>query len=159
MDPDERSSRRRERLHDMNGHAVLSPVERLLTVNEVADVLRVSRAQLYVLVNRGDLRPTRVGMRMRFPPEEVRRYLSAGPRGSRRAETESNPTTASEWRADLYDIARGAAREEIASLAGLVLRRLQNVGLEGLPGDLREIFGEALADFSGHTGSGEEPGE
>lgn len=73
-------------------------------------------------------------------------------------------------RSDVQDLAREVAREEVASLAGLVLRRLQDVTPEGLPndpdpdlmvtvGDLRSIFGEALADFSGHTGSGEEPGE
>lgn len=73
-------------------------------------------------------------------------------------------------RSDVQDLAREVAREEVASLAGLVLRRLQDVTPEGLPndpdpdlmvtvGDLREIFGEVLADFSGWTGSGEEPGE
>lgn len=81
-----------------------------------------------------------------------------------------DPDERSEWREDMYDIARGVAREEVASLCGLVLRRLQDVTPEGLPndpdpdlmvtvGELRSMFGEALADFSGHTGSGEEPGE
>lgn len=77
-----------------------------------------------------------------------------------------DPDERSEWRADMYEIALEAAREEIASLAGLVLRRLQNVRDEDLADDLpdyypvfRSIWGEVLADFSGHTGSGEEPGE
>lgn len=48
---------------------------------------------------------------------------------------------------EVREIARKIAREEIASLCGLVLRRLG-----GAPNrDLEQIFGEALADFSGHT--------
>lgn len=61
----------------------------------------------------------------------------------------------------IQDQIRKIAREEIASLCGLVLRRLQD---GTWPGDahlakenLAAIFGEALADFSGHT-KGEEPG-
>ena len=52
------------------------------------------------------------------------------------------------------EIARKAAREEVSSLCGLVLRRLQDVGPPQEPvnvGDLLSIFGEALSDFSGHT--------
>lgn len=68
-------------------------------------------------------------------------------------------------RSDIQDLAREVAREEVASLAGLILRRLQDVRDEDLADDLpdyypvfRSIWGEVLADFSGHTGSGEEPG-
>lgn len=63
---------------------------------------------------------------------------------------------------------RQIAREEIASLAALVLRRTQdeeltrsfdrNITDTQIRGKLAEIFGEALADFSGHT-KGEEPGD
>jgi len=63
---------------------------------------------------------------------------------------------------------RAIARAEIASLAGLVLRRTSEEHLSRSPdrnitdtqirGMLAEIFGEVLADFSGHTG-GDEPGE
>jgi len=65
-------------------------------------------------------------------------------------------------------IAQGAARAEIASLAGLVLRRTSEEHLSRSPDRnitdtqirwmLAEIFGEALADFSRHTGDGEAPG-
>ncbi len=47
----------------------------LLTVNEVAALLRVSRFSIYRLVRQGDLVPYRVGDRMRFRPEEVDGYL------------------------------------------------------------------------------------
>lgn len=47
---------------------------------------------------------------------------------------------------------RRIAREEIASLCGLVLRRLQEVGTGEndpiTPADLASIFGEALNDFT-----------
>lgn len=63
--------------------------------------------------------------------------------------------------------ARDIARAEIASLAGLVLRRTSEEHLTRSPdrnitdtqirGMLAEIFGEVLSDFSGHT-EGEQPG-
>ena len=60
---------------------------------------------------------------------------------------------------------RRIAREEIASLAGMMLSRLQheaptrsierNLTVELLMG----LWGEALSDFSGRTGGGQEPGQ
>lgn len=50
----------------------------------------------------------------------------------------------------LEEMMRRIAREEIASLAGLALRRSDE--------DDSSFWGEALSDFSGHT-KGEEPGE
>ena len=68
---------------------------------------------------------------------------------------------------DLHAIMRQIARQEIASMAGLVLRRAQeeqltrleerNIAEETVNAKLRAIFGEVLSDFSGHT-KGEEPG-
>ena len=65
--------------------------------------------------------------------------------------------------------AREIAREEIASLAGLVLRRLQeehptrsferNMADDAVRDRMSAIFAEALADFSGHAGEGAAPGE
>lgn len=64
--------------------------------------------------------------------------------------------------------AKLAARQEIASMAGLVLRRSQEVQLtrleernianEAVREALAQIFGEVLSDFSGHTGDGSDPG-
>lgn len=55
--------------------------------------------------------------------------------------------------------ARRIAREEIASLAGLVLSRVGDLSTGYVTtGQMASIFGEALSDFSGHTGLGEEPG-
>lgn len=65
--------------------------------------------------------------------------------------------------------ARRVAREEIASLAGLVLSRTsmddahlsrsieRNAADDEVRRHLAEIFGEVLADFSGHT-TGDQPG-
>ena len=62
--------------------------------------------------------------------------------------------------------AREIAREEIASLCGLVLRRVQdehpsrsierNAAEDVVHGELARIFGELLRDFGG---SDDEPGE
>jgi excisionase family DNA binding protein len=51
---------------------VLSP---LLSVNEVADLLGISRPTVYALIHRGELVPIRVGERLRFEPADVRAYL------------------------------------------------------------------------------------
>ena len=68
---------------------------------------------------------------------------------------------------EMDDHIREIAREEIASLCGLVLRRSQetdltrsierNVAHDVVDDTLAEIFGEALADFSGRT-KGDAPG-
>jgi excisionase family DNA binding protein len=50
----------------------LSP---LLSMNEMAHLLGISRKTLYALIRRGDLVPIRVGERLRFEPAEVRSYL------------------------------------------------------------------------------------
>ncbi len=61
---------------------------------------------------------------------------------------------------DTERLARQIAREEIASLCGLVLRRLQDIMTDGnvkvFASEIASIFGEALHDFGGTP---DEPGE
>jgi excisionase family DNA binding protein len=52
-----------------------TPVEELLCINDVAQVLRKSRGFVYALVRDGELHPVRVGMRLRFSAPDVRAYL------------------------------------------------------------------------------------
>jgi len=76
---------------------------------------------------------------------------------------------ATELHAVIRDVAREEARKEIASLCGLVLNRTseehftrsieRNTAEDVVADRLAAIFGEALSDFSGHTGSGAEPGD
>jgi excisionase family DNA binding protein len=47
----------------------------LLSINEVAAILGVSRASVYTLMNVGELVPIRIGERARFDPNDVRAYL------------------------------------------------------------------------------------
>ena len=72
-----------------------------------------------------------------------------------------------EQHAAVTSLARQIAREEIASLSGLVLRRLQdhvqltrslerNMAMEEIQETFNAIFGEVLRDFSATE---EEPGE
>jgi putative molybdopterin biosynthesis protein len=49
--------------------------EPLLSVNEVARLLGISRSKVYALMRDGCLRPYRVGRRARFARADVRRYL------------------------------------------------------------------------------------
>lgn len=59
--------------HDVS--ALSSPRRTLLTVDEAAEYLRVSRRQVYNLVRAGDLPAVRVGQRLRIRPDDVDAYL------------------------------------------------------------------------------------
>jgi excisionase family DNA binding protein len=61
--------------HVLTESSVDHRTRRLLTVNETAAYLSVSRQQVYALLERGDLSAVRVGTRLRFFPEELRTYL------------------------------------------------------------------------------------
>ncbi|MCH7870466.1 MAG: helix-turn-helix domain-containing protein [Planctomycetes bacterium] len=54
--------------------------ERLLTVREVAERLRVSVRTVWTLIARGSLRPTRIGRCVRIQPAELERLLADGSR-------------------------------------------------------------------------------
>ena len=48
-----------------------------MTVNEVAQLMRVSKMTVYRLVKQGDLAAVRVGRGYRIREEDVHRYLDA----------------------------------------------------------------------------------
>ena len=50
---------------------------RLLTVNEVADLLRVSRMTVYRPIKEGQIKALRVGRSYRLREDDVDEYLSA----------------------------------------------------------------------------------
>lgn len=50
--------------------------DRLLTVSEVADVMRVSNMTVYRLIKGGELAALRVGKNYRIRDRDVERYLS-----------------------------------------------------------------------------------
>lgn len=50
---------------------------RLLTVAEVASVMRVSRMTVYRLIRRGQLKAIRVGRNYRVREEDLREYLES----------------------------------------------------------------------------------
>ena len=69
---------------DMSGHAqtaYVNPERPLLTVNDVALALVVSRDSVYRLIRNGELTPVRVGTRLRFQPDDLRDYLERGRAG------------------------------------------------------------------------------
>ena len=47
----------------------------LLTIEEAAHALRISRAKLYQLIAAGDLTPVKIGRRRLFPPAEITRFV------------------------------------------------------------------------------------
>jgi len=51
------------------------PDGRLLSINQAAELLGVSRRTVYRLARRGDLVPSRVGERLRFRTNEIDEYL------------------------------------------------------------------------------------
>jgi excisionase family DNA binding protein len=50
-------------------------LSRLLSINDVAALLGISRPTVYALIRRGELVPIRVGQRARFESADVRAYL------------------------------------------------------------------------------------
>jgi excisionase family DNA binding protein len=52
--------------------------DRLLTVHEVAGIMRVSNMTVYRLIRAGDLRAARVGRGYRIRESEVDAYLNRG---------------------------------------------------------------------------------
>jgi excisionase family DNA binding protein len=71
----------------MGTHSLTPPtdeaiaLEALLTINDVARLLGVSRATVYE-TRAGELVPIRVGQRARFEPSDVRAYLERNRDGS-----------------------------------------------------------------------------
>jgi excisionase family DNA binding protein len=47
----------------------------LLSINDLAGLLGISRASVYTLIHSGELVPIRVGERIRFEPADVRAYI------------------------------------------------------------------------------------
>ena len=54
---------------------VLAPVGRLLTVSEVADLLRINKSTVYRMAKQGRLPATRVGRQWRFRKSVLDRLL------------------------------------------------------------------------------------
>jgi excisionase family DNA binding protein len=52
--------------------------ERLLSVDEAAAVLALSRASVYRVVREGGIQPYRIRGRWRFTPEQLREYIASG---------------------------------------------------------------------------------
>jgi excisionase family DNA binding protein len=52
-------------------------ISRLLTVAEVATLMRVSRMTVYRLIRRGQLKAIRVGRNYRVREDDLERYLEA----------------------------------------------------------------------------------
>lgn len=52
--------------------------DRLLTVNEVAELMRVSNMTIYRLIKAGELRAARVGRSYRVRERDVDEYLAKG---------------------------------------------------------------------------------
>ena len=56
----------------------------LLTVDETAEALAVSRSTIYRLLKSGDLVATRIGTAVRIPESSLRRFVDARIRTARR---------------------------------------------------------------------------
>ena len=53
------------------------PISRMLTVMEVAAVMRVSRMTVYRLIRRGQLTAVRIGRNYRVTQDDLERYLES----------------------------------------------------------------------------------
>ncbi len=63
---------------------VTQNLEKLLTVQDVMDILRISRPTLYRMLKTGGLRPVRIGKRTLFDPVDIRGLIEEAKRGAQR---------------------------------------------------------------------------
>ncbi len=52
-------------------------MEKLYTVKETCEILRVSRAKLYLLINDGSLRPVKIDKKTVFKESELQRFMES----------------------------------------------------------------------------------
>jgi len=71
--------------------AVTTALEPLMSVEEIADYLRISERSVYRLFDRGELASIKVGGRTRIEPAELRRFI-ADQRREPAVETEKDPS-------------------------------------------------------------------
>jgi excisionase family DNA binding protein len=58
----------------------------VMTIDELADYLKISKSTLYHLVRRGEVPGTKIGRHWRFKREAIDRWLEYGSPGGRREE-------------------------------------------------------------------------
>lgn len=68
-------------------------MDRLLAVNEVASILRISRSGLYRLMREGLLVPVKLGHRTLFEPREVERFIASCKTPMTRPQTKAERST------------------------------------------------------------------
>ncbi len=61
---------------------VTGSIDRLLTVQDIMALLRISRPTLYRLLKSGRLVPVRIGKRTLFDPEDIRSFVEASKKAS-----------------------------------------------------------------------------
>ena len=61
---------------------VTQDLEKLLTVQDVMGILRISRPTLYRMLKTGGLRPVRIGKRTLFDPVDIRGLIEEAKRGA-----------------------------------------------------------------------------
>ena len=60
---------------DGRSRIILKSMERLHTVQETMKALRISRTSLYSLIEKGSIKPIKIGGRTLFPETELTRFI------------------------------------------------------------------------------------
>lgn len=63
---------------------VTKGIEKLLTVQDLMDTLRISRPTLYRMLKAGQLKPVRIGKRTLFDPADIRGLIQKAKTGEKR---------------------------------------------------------------------------
>lgn len=61
----------------MNGSGYNLVVENLHSVKEACDIVKVSRAKLYLLIKDGSLHPVKIGKKTLFKESELQRFIES----------------------------------------------------------------------------------
>lgn len=86
---DSANTNRLEEHRTLEGRPPRSQPSRLLTLEEVADLTRLSPHTIRRKVREGRLCPVRIARRLLFHPDELRRFISSKPERCRTQDSES----------------------------------------------------------------------
>jgi len=62
------------------GAIIIAMIQKLLTVIETCEVLRISRSKLYHLVEDGELKPVKIGKKVLFDEKDLMRFIERSKR-------------------------------------------------------------------------------
>lgn len=71
-------------LDSMGRDAIIRDMEPLLTMEDAANILKVTRSTIYRYINQGMLQPVKMGGRTMFKQKDLEAFIESLPQGTRK---------------------------------------------------------------------------